>query len=146
MTRLEYTIDIDRPIDEVFDVVADPCHDHRWCPRVGEGRQVAGSTPAVGARYELEHHPSLQRRHTRRIEIVELERPSRVVSIQEDDVASFTISYLLRATAGGTQLTQRDEIDWRISALARPIGKRIVSRHIGDQLSSLKRLLEGSPG
>ena len=143
MTTLEYTIEIDRPMEEVFDVVADPRQDHRWCARVGSCRQVAGDGPQVGARYELHHRPTLQRPHTRHIQIIELERPTKAVSLQEDQVASFTISYLLEPTAAGTRLTQRDDIVWRIGPVARHIGKRIVNRHLGGQLHALKRLLEG---
>jgi carbon monoxide dehydrogenase subunit G len=142
-TTLEYTIDIDRPIDEVFDVVADPRNDHRWCPRVGDCKQTAGNAPTVGARYELHHRPTLQRPHTRKIEIIELERPTKVVSIQEDNVARFTISYFLEPVASGTRLRQRDDIDWRIGPLSRQIGRRVINRHIGEQLRSLKGLLEG---
>jgi len=66
-----------------------------------------------------------------------------MVSVQEDEVARFTISYLLEPTATGTRLTQRDEIDWRIARPARLVGRWIVNRHMGGQLRSLKRLLEG---
>jgi uncharacterized protein YndB with AHSA1/START domain len=142
LTNLEYTIEIDYPIEEVFDVIADPRNDHRWCPRAGACIQVVGDAPRTGARYELEHRPSLQRPHTRRIEIVEFDRPRWMVSLQEDNVASFTISYILVPTPTGARLTQRDEIDWHIGLFSQPIGKRIVNRHIGDQLNSLKRLLE----
>lgn len=142
VTTLEYTIDIERPVDDVFEVIVDPRNDGRWCPRVGDCRQVHGESPRVGARYELEHSPSLQRTHTRRIELVEIDRPRKAVSIQEDDVARFRISYLLEETATGTRLTQRDEIDWNIGPIARRIGRRIVNRHMGEQLWSLKTLLE----
>ncbi len=144
MTVLEYTIEIDRPPDEVFGVVADPRNDHRWCPRVGECRQLRGDGPRLGARYELRHHPTLKRPHSRWIEIVGVDPPTSVVSVQEDEVARFTISYALEPTATGTRLTQRDEIEWRIGVLSRPIARWIINRHISGQLRSLKRLLETS--
>ena len=143
MTRLAYTIEIARPVTDVFDVVADPRNDHRWCERVERCEQVGGSTPEVGARYEARHRPSLHRPHTRRIEIVELDRPRRIVSVQEDQVGRFTIAYELEPTpSGGTRLTQRDEIEWRVPRVGRPLARRIVNRHIGAQLRVLKALLE----
>ena len=144
MTTLEYTIEIRRPLEEVFNIVADPGQDNRWCPRVGNCEQVEGDGPSVGARYELEHSPSLQPRHTRRIEITELELPRKAVTVQEDRIARFTISYFLEPIAAGTRLTQRDDIEWKIGALSQLIGKRIINRHLGEQLHSLKRLLEGA--
>lgn len=143
-TELEFAIEIDRPPAEVFETVVDPHNDHRWCPRTGACEQVVGEGPEVGARFELEHDPSLQRPHTRRIEIVELEPPTKVVTVQEDQIASFRITYLLEHSPRGTRLTQRDEIDWRINPLARPIGRTIVKRHMGEQLRSLKELMEGN--
>lgn len=145
MTELEYTIEIARPLEEIFDVVADPRNDRRWCPRVGDCQQTFGDAPRIGARYELEHNPTLQRPHGRRIEIIEFDRPNRVVSIQEDNVARFKLSYVLESMSSGTRLHQRDEIDWHIGPLSRPIGKRIINRHIGAQLRSLKALLEAEP-
>ena len=139
---LEGSIDIDRPIETVFDFVADPRNDSRWCPRVISCEQRPGESPGRGARYDVLHDPTLIRRHTRSIEIVEFDRPRRMVSRQEDEVAAFTISYLLERTPRGTRLTQRDEIAWRISRIARPVAKRIVGRHIGSQLRKLKQVLE----
>ncbi|HEX8207628.1 MAG TPA: SRPBCC family protein [Solirubrobacteraceae bacterium] len=142
MTALDYSIEIARPVEDVFDFVADPRNDARWCPRVQDCEQVEGDRPAVGARYAVRHNPTLQRPHLRRIEIVGCDRPSRIVSVQEDRVGRFTIAYELEPVAGGTRITQRDEIEWRVGRLAKPIGTRIVKRHMAAQLRNLKRLLE----
>jgi len=147
MPQLAYTIDIARPVEDVFDVVADPRNDHRWCERVRGCEAVDGGEPRVGARYEVEHRPSLHRAHTRRIEIVELDRPAKVVSVQEDQIAHWTISYLLEPNGdGGTRLTQRDDIEWRVTPIGRPIARRIVGQHLGEQLRTLKALLESPAG
>jgi carbon monoxide dehydrogenase subunit G len=146
MTELESSIEIARPVEDVFDLVADPRNDHRWCSRVKGCEQTEGEGPAVGARFAVHHNPTLQRPHLRRVEIVELERPAKVVSVQEDKVGRFTITYLLGPAGGGTRITQRDEIEWRLGPLARPIGTRIVRRHIDAQLRNLKRLLEEGRG
>ena len=141
-TTLEHTIEIERPIEEVFDLVSDPHNDPLWCSRVRGCRQLEGTDPGRGARYEVDHHPTLQRPHTRRISTIEFMRPTHVLSEQVDRVAAFRIRYDLDPTASGTRLTQRDEIEWRILPPFRPIGRMIVRRHLGEQLRSLKRLLE----
>ena len=66
------------------------------------------------------------------------------MSIQEDEVARFTISYSLEPSEAGTRLTQRDEIEWRIPRLSRPLAKLIVRRHLRAQLATLKQLLESN--
>jgi uncharacterized protein YndB with AHSA1/START domain len=143
-TRLEHTIDIGRPVDEVFAFVADPRNDPQWCPRVTHCRQLRADGPVAGARYECVHHPTLQRRHSRWIDIVEMDGWNRIRTRQEDDIAVFTIDYLLAPIAGGTRLTQRDEIVWKGTPVHRVVGTHIIRRHMRDQLESLKRLLEAA--
>jgi hypothetical protein len=141
-TTFEYALDIARPIEEVFAFVADSRNDPRWCPRVVTCEQVEGEGPQLGARYEAFHRPSLQRPHLRRIHVQEFDHPRLIRSRQEDNVAVFTITYQLEPAGTGTRLAQRDEIEWRIPRRYVPLAKRIVRRHIGDQLENLKRLLE----
>jgi uncharacterized protein YndB with AHSA1/START domain len=141
-SSLEHTVEIERPVEQVFDFIADPQNDPRWCPRVSDCRQLEGRGPGQDARYEVDHHPSLQRPHARLISILQFEPPRRLLTEQSDRVALFRIRYELTPTGSGTRLTQHDEIDWRILPPFRPIGKRIVQRHMGEQLRSLKRLLE----
>ena len=137
-------IEIGRPIEEVFAFVADARNDPRWCPRVLSCKQVEGEGRGPGARFEALHRPTLRRTHTRVIETVAFDPPRRVVWRQADEVGAFTISYDLAPTAGGTLLVQRDEIDWRIARAFVPLGRRIVRRHMRDQLGNLTRLLDGA--
>lgn len=144
-THLEHWVEINQPIDEVFAFVADPRNDPQWCPRVTQCEQRKGDGPVAGARFECIHHPTLQRRHSRWIDILELEAPRRVRSRQEDNIAVFRIDYLLTPTAGGTRLSQRDEIRWKGTLIHRLVGRRIIRRHMRAQLESLKRRLETAP-
>jgi len=75
-----------------------------------------------------------------------MEARRRIRTRQEDNIAIFTIDYLLAPTSsGGTRLTQRDEICWKGTPVHRVVGTRIIRRHMRDQLESLKRLLETTP-
>lgn len=140
--RLEGSTEIAAPIETVFSFVADPLNDPQWCPRVIWCRQRGGDRPGPGARYEAFHNPTFRRKHTRWIDILEFDAPTRLVSKQEDEIAAFTISYLLEPTARGARITQRDEITWKVPKVALPIAKRIVQRHLGQQLRTLKQVLE----
>jgi uncharacterized protein YndB with AHSA1/START domain len=142
MTTLEHTIEIRRPVEEVFAFVADSCNDPKWCPRVRTCVQQDGDGPGLGARYEAFHTPTLQRAHSRWIEVVDFDPPNRIVTTQTDKVAEFTISYLLQPTDHGSRLTQLDRIDWKISRFFVPVGRRIINRHMKDQLATLKQVLE----
>jgi uncharacterized protein YndB with AHSA1/START domain len=142
-TRLEHTIEIDQPVPEVFAFVADPRNDPRWCPRVTSCEQRDGRGVVAGARFESTHHPTLQRRHSRWIEILEIVPHERIRTRQEDNIGIFTIDYLVAPTARGSLLTQRDEIAWKGTPVHRAVGTRVIRRHMRSQLESLKRLLEG---
>jgi hypothetical protein len=143
--RLDESIEIEAPLESVFAVVSDPLKDRGWCPRVIWCEQRAGSGPGVGARYEAFHNPTLRRRHIRSIELQEFEAPTRMVSCQEDELASFTISYLLEPISRGTRLTQRDEIHWQIPRIALPLATLIVRRHMREQLRDLRSLVSLRP-
>jgi uncharacterized protein YndB with AHSA1/START domain len=145
-TQLEHQIEISHPLEEVFAFIADARNDPRWCPRVISCEQRDGDGPGLGARYEALEKPTLRPRQTRWIEVVDFAPPNRVVWRQKDEIGDFTITYLLEPAARGTRLTQRDEVAWQMPRVYVPIARRIVARHIRDQLSSLKRLLEAHSG
>jgi uncharacterized protein YndB with AHSA1/START domain len=140
--RVEHGIEIERPIEAVFAFIADARNDPRWCPRVLSCEQESGAGPGLGARYRALEKPTFRPRQTRSIEVLDFAPPHRIVWRQKDDVADFTITYLLEPAAGGTRMTQRDELVWRLPRLYVPIASRIVPRNVRNQLSSLKRLLE----
>jgi len=136
------SVEIRRPVEDVFGFVADPRNDPGWCERVKWCRQVAGERPDRGARYEALHKPSgYPRAHIRRIEVLEIEEPRFVRWRQADRLADFDIAYELEAVDGGTRLTQRDRIKWRLPGMGF-VGRSIVKRHIGDQHAALRALLE----
>ena len=47
----EATVRIDRPMEEVFDFVADSENDPLWCIPVIETTRIAGDAPGLNARY-----------------------------------------------------------------------------------------------
>jgi uncharacterized protein YndB with AHSA1/START domain len=143
--RHAVSVEIERPIEEVFAFVADPRNDEQWCPRVKGCEQTDGAGPGVGARYVVRHNPTFQRPHEREIVVTAYEPPARLATEQTDKVGLFSIDYELEPTPAGTRVTQRDNVEWRLSRPAQPIARFIVRRHMPDQLRRLKRLLERQP-
>jgi hypothetical protein len=74
--------------------------------------------------------------------MIDCEPPHFLRSRQEDDNGVFMISYRLIPTLRGTHFVQSDEITWKIPSLIQPIAKRLVDKHISDQMRVLKRLME----
>jgi uncharacterized protein YndB with AHSA1/START domain len=102
---------IDRHIEEVFDFVADPLNDPRWCAKVLRVDQVEGDGPGPGARYDVLHRPIPFRPPRRLIHTcVAWEPPKRIVWHEDDGTDVFDVTYELESVWTATRLTQRDVV------------------------------------
>jgi hypothetical protein len=140
--QLTHSIEIDLPLEKVFDFVADARNDPQWCPRVDWCKQIRGDGPVVGARYQALEKPSLRKPQTRWIDVLTSDRPTRLVTRQIDEQGEFTIEYVLEPRGADTWLTQRDDVIWTLPKPLVPFARLIVARHIRDQLKDLKKLME----
>jgi uncharacterized protein YndB with AHSA1/START domain len=140
---IEKTVLIARPIEEVWGYVADLRNDARWCDKVLSVEQLTGDGPGRNAGYSVVHRPvRLKPPKQLAVTVVEFDPPRRMRLREEDADGVFDVTYELQPAADGTQLTQRDQIDWKIPRFQRPIARRMVSRDIERQFSALTRLLE----
>jgi uncharacterized protein YndB with AHSA1/START domain len=141
--RIEKTIAIARPVEEVWEFVVDARNDPQWCEKVVSVEQLAGDGPGRDARYRVMHSPRPFKPAVElTMDVVEFDPPHRLRWREEDADAVFDVVYELEPTASGTRIKQVDDIDWKIGKAALPIARLMVSRDIGRQFRSLKRLLE----
>jgi uncharacterized protein YndB with AHSA1/START domain len=144
-TRIEKTIVIERPLEQVWGYIADLRNDPRWCDKVVSVEQVTGDGPGPNATYRVVHRPvRLKKPKELAVTVEEFDPPRRMRMRDEDDDSVFNVAYDLEPAGEGTRLTQRDQIEWKIPKFQRPIARRMVSRDIEHQLFDLKRLLESS--
>jgi hypothetical protein len=139
--RLVATVDLPLPIDDVFCFVRDPRNDARWCPRVTSCQQIHGDGPHRGAVYVQDERPTLRPPQQRRIEILDVEAPTTVVTRHIDQQGEFEITYTLEPLPEGCRLTQRDDIAWVLPLPVRPIAGFIVRHHMRGQLRNLTRAM-----
>ena len=145
--RIEKTVTIARAVEEVWEFVADARNDPRWCEKVVSVEQLVGDGPGQEAKYRVMHRPRpLKPAVELTMDVVEFDPPRRLRWREEDADAVFNVLYDLEPTASGTRLKQVDDIDWKIGRAALPVARLMVSRDIGRQLRSLKRLLESGSG
>src|SRR5881296_665297 len=106
--RVQDSVDIARPPQAVWDFVADPANDPRWCAKVKSVQRIDDR------RWQILHKPvPLRRPMPLSLEHLELERPSRLTLREEDDASVFDVEYRLEPTATGTRFTQVSAIEWK---------------------------------
>lgn len=138
--RVEESIEIGRPREEVWGFVADPLNDPRWC------RKVKAVEAAGERRWHVTHKPvplrppvELTVTHT------EQEPPARLRMREEDEASVFEVEYRLDEASDGTRFTQISDVEWqKLPRILHGTFRRGVQRDVRGQLRALKRVLEQS--
>lgn len=143
------TIEISRPIDDVFAVVSDVEQMGKWVDGVGEATRVGGGSDgvAVGDRYETTY--SYGGRETpMTFEVTTCEPPTRFGMTAPEGPFAFDGLVELREAGGRTHVTNTIETgsDGTVTAvmftLFRPVMRRLMARQLRGELRELKALLE----
>jgi hypothetical protein len=147
VVRIQRAIEIERPIQDVFDYIAEPRNDPRWCRKVTSVEQVQGDGPGPGSRYAVVHRPVPGRPPRDLDHSCVMWEPPRGIKWREDDGTDvFLVEYHLEATPKGTRLEQRSDVQLGAARLMRPIFRIGIGRDMAGQLRALKRELENAPG
>ena len=146
MIDLETTVEISRPVAEVFAYVADQTNAPQWQNGLEEVRRLTEGPIGVGSQHEF-----IRRFAGRRIA-----SRNRFVAFEEDRCVRFEIpegwltgqaSYLTEPSPGGTILTSRMQFHAHgLAALLEPLLSRVLARDLRRDDQHLKRLLERAEG
>jgi len=136
--RIDCSIEIDRPIDEVYAFVSAPEYDTQWCPKVrsveadGEGRWSVVHKP-------IPLRPARTLRHT----LVSASPPTELRWHEDDGHDVLDVTYELESLdPTRTRLTQRDVVAAGAPRILHGLIRRGIAHDVGNQLKRLKRLLE----
>jgi uncharacterized protein YndB with AHSA1/START domain len=143
MVRIEGEIVIDRPVEEVFDVVADERNEPRFNPRIRLVEQISDGPIGVGTRFRAET-VSMGRPVEMVIEYTGYERPRRLASTTH--MSSMDIQYTLtfEPVPEGTRMRWSGELEPRgIFKLMSPMVAGMGRRQEQRIWTALKHLLEG---
>jgi uncharacterized protein YndB with AHSA1/START domain len=137
-SRIEESIEIARAPASVWDFLADPLNDPRWCPK------VKSVEPLGDRRWRVLHKPvPLRPPMELTLEHLEVRRPEGLTLRQEDDASLFDVEYRLEASGDGTRFTQISVFSWKkLPRVLHGTFARGVRRDVRAQLRALKRLLE----
>ena len=142
MTKIQSSIVIDRPIDEVFEFTHDPTKDALWQTTLVESKQVTEGPMGVGTRLRQVRH-FLGLRIEMALEVTEYEPNGRSAVKTVSGPVPLSGSYVLEPVDGATRLTVAGELDAHgLFKLAEPVFARITGRELEANLGHLKDLLE----
>lgn len=140
------SIEIARPVDEVYDVVVDPANDPRWCRMVVSSQLVDGTPGRPGARYRQVQRPGPVGRRIE-LELLEVARPGHVRLRWSTAVATFDCAYHLEDRGNTTRMTHTSTVALRgAGRLARPMVGAAMPRSMEQQLTALADLLGRGAG
>jgi hypothetical protein len=136
--RVEESIEIARPLESVWAVVADPLNDPRWCDKV-KSVELTGHNRWTAIHKPVPLRPAMEQA----LEHEEVEAPRRLKLREEDEASIFEVEYHLAHTESGTRLTQISQFEWKsLPRVLHGTFARGVRRDVRKQLRALKRLLE----
>jgi uncharacterized protein YndB with AHSA1/START domain len=142
MAHIEGEIVIKRPVDEVFDFVADERNEPRYNPRMVRAEKVSDGPIGVGTQF---HAETATRRGSAEmaIEITRHERPSRLESSTRLSNMDIAGALTFDPVPGGTRMQWVWDVRPRgVLKLMSPIISRMGERQERIIWTNLKRVLE----
>jgi hypothetical protein len=142
MTKIERSIVIGRPVEEVWEFVHDIANDRLWQTTLTESEQLTGGPMGVGTKVrEVRHFLGL--RIELAWEVTEFEPPRTSAIKGVSGPVPLNGRYLLEPLEAGTRFTVSGELDAHgLFKLAEPVFARITSRELEANLGHLRDLLE----
>jgi uncharacterized membrane protein len=146
MTKIERSIVIDRPIDDVFEFTHDLANNPVWQTTLVEVELLTDGPMRVGTRWQ-EVRRFLGKRIESVLELTEYEPNKRSAVKMVSGPVPFSGIYAYEPVDGGTRFTVGGELDAHgFFKLAEPVFARITGRELESNLGHLKDLLEaGDP-
>lgn len=142
MAKIEQTVVINRPIEEVFGFIANPENTPLWAGAVRETILTSEGPYGVGSTHTVVIE-ILGRRIESTNEITEYEPYSKLAFKSTSGPMPMDSSQTLKAVEGGTEVTNLAKVEGAgVFKLAEPIFARMVNRQVDMDFANLKDLLE----
>jgi carbon monoxide dehydrogenase subunit G len=142
MSKIELSVVINRPVEEVFAFANDPNNDVQWQTGVLESKQTSEGPRGVGTT-DSNVIQFLGRRIESTVEITEYEPNKMVRSKATSGPIPFDSTSTFESVEGGTKVTTEAEMDFGgVFKLAEPIVMRSAKRQFEGSMATLKDILE----
>lgn len=134
---------VHRPVDQVFEFVADMTNEPQWHTDVLEAERLTEGEVGKGTSYRVRFRSQPMSPPEGIVEIVEFEPGRRIVSQSDMGNMKPTLTHLFEATNGGTNVARQIRIDTSgLMTVMSPLMKMMVRRRNVGFIDNLKRLLE----
>jgi carbon monoxide dehydrogenase subunit G len=143
MVRFKLTVDIARPVHEVWEYLTNPENVPAWQSSAQSSHQVSDGPMGVGTHLEDERR-FLGRRARSEVEVTEYE-PERLFTLHGlSGPVRFTVRHRLEEAGGGTRLAIEAEADpgGGLGRFVRPVIERAAEHELKGDFARLKERLE----
>ncbi len=146
MARVQGEITISRPVEEVFDFVADERNEPRYIARMVRVEQISEGPIGEGTRFHTELR-TMGRTMAMVVEFTGYERPSRLASVTRSSMMETEGGLTFEPVPGGTRMRWSWDVRPRgAMKLMAPLVGAIGGRQEREIWGRLKRLLESGGG
>lgn len=141
MLKMEFSVEIKRPVDEVFAYLTDPANLPEWNPAVLQCRAEPSGPVRVGSKLRMVSR-ILGRRFESTLEVTEF-TPNKKFVYKSNSPFPVEATYLAEPTAGGTKLTVESIAEPAgFFKLAEPVLGPLAKKQIQANHDTMKELLE----
>jgi uncharacterized membrane protein len=142
MTKLEHSVVINQPAEQVFDFVTDIEKLPQWMSELIEAKQTSEGPVGVGTTAHAVASPVGRRVETTQ-EITEYEPNRKFVIKSTSGAVESKDEYIFDSVPGGTKVTRLTEAELGgFFRMAEPLVARMLNRQFETNFSNLKDLLE----
>ena len=137
-------VTIERPIENVFNYVSDPCNFPSWNSAVQSVRGTGAGSPGVAATYLMERE--LPNGHAENELVIDVWRHPREFTVRTTSGPTpFTYRYLFSEEGSGTKVELAAEVELPgVAGALGPLASLAVKRGVKANFAELKRILAGA--
>lgn len=145
MIKLEQSIIINRPVEEVWKFMSNIENATKWDRGVLEAKQTSEGPIGIGSMLQTRRQ-MLGRQRIGKLRVSEYV-PNRLIALQASlgQIAAAQIRYSFEPVDGGTHMTGTSEVELRgLWKLITPVLTRMLARDGREDLTNAKRIMEDS--
>lgn len=142
MIKIEHSVVINRPVEEIFAYMDNPENDPKWQSDVLESEQTSEGPSCVGATF-LEVRKFMGRRIESTLELTKHEPNKNIAWKTTSGPIPFELAVTFESVEGGTKVAVVGEVEPSgFFKLAESVVKRMLTRQVEADFGNLKDVLE----